>query len=36
MAEIQNKIAERIEQMERGAMFFPADFADISTSDAHI
>lgn len=34
MAETQNKIAERIEQMERGAIFFPVDFADISTSDA--
>lgn len=34
MAETQNKIAERIEHLERGAIFFPVDFADISTSGA--
>lgn len=34
MAEALNKISERINQLERGAIFFPADFADISSYDA--
>lgn len=34
MAESQNKIAERIEEMTKGTIFFPSDFMDISSTDA--
>lgn len=34
MAEYHNKIIERIGQLEKGSIFFPSDFADISTGDA--
>lgn len=34
MSEAFNKISERINQLDRGAIFFPADFADISTYHA--
>lgn len=34
MAESQNKITKRIEEMAKGAIFFPSDFVDISSTDA--
>lgn len=34
MKETLNKLAERIAQMEKGAIFFPSDFVDISSTDA--
>lgn len=34
MAESQNKIAERIEEMAKGTIFFPSDFVDISSTDS--
>lgn len=34
MAETQNKITERIERMDKGSIFFPSDFVDISSTDA--
>lgn len=34
MAETQNKITERIERLEKGSIFFPSDFVDISSTDA--
>ena len=34
MKEASNSVVNRIEQMEKGSVFFPSDFMDISSSDA--
>lgn len=34
MKEVSNSVVNRIEQMEKGSIFFPSDFMDISSSDA--
>lgn len=34
MKEASNGVVNRIEQMEKGSIFFPSDFMDISSSDA--
>lgn len=34
MKEASNSVVNRIEQMEKGSIFFPSDFMDISSSDA--
>lgn len=34
MVEFQNRITERIALLEKGSIFFPSDFADISSTEA--
>lgn len=33
MSEFQNKIVERIKQMEKGTVFFPSDFIDVASPE---